>query len=71
MIVTGCTTSVCVEATVRDAMYRDFACLLLEDCTAEPIGSDLTRSNHDATLLTIQLLLGWTAASETFLMALG
>ena len=71
LVVTGCTTSVCVEATIRDAMYRDFTCLLLEDCTAEPIGSVLARSNHEASLLTIQLLLGWTATSEAFITALG
>src|SRR3954451_17357803 len=45
LIVTGCTTSVCVESTIRDAMVRDYACLLLTDCTAEPIGAGLARSN--------------------------
>jgi ureidoacrylate peracid hydrolase len=29
LVVTGCTTSVCVESTVRDAMFRDYSCLLL------------------------------------------
>jgi ureidoacrylate peracid hydrolase len=38
LIFTGCTTSVCVESTIRDAMFRDYTCLLLTDCTAEPIG---------------------------------
>ena len=38
LIVTGCTTSVCVESTIRDAYSRDYSCILLEDCTAEPIG---------------------------------
>jgi isochorismatase family protein len=45
LIFTGCTTSVCVESTIRDAMFRDFTCLLLADCTAEPIGYGLARSN--------------------------
>jgi len=71
LVVTGCTTSVCVESTIRDAMFRDFTCLLLEDCTAEPIGSTLARSNHEASLLTIQMLFGWTATSEAFITALG
>ena len=39
---TGCTISVCVESTVKDAMFRDYHCLLLEDCTAEAIGADLS-----------------------------
>lgn len=71
LIVTGCTTSICVEATIRDAMFRDYSCLLLEDCTGEPIGSDLQRSNHDASLLTIQVLLGWTSTSSAFIDAIG
>ena len=36
-------TSVCVESTIRDAMFRDYHCVLLADCTAEPIGSDFPR----------------------------
>ena len=71
LIVTGCTTSICVEATIRDAMFRDYSCVLLEDCTGEPIGHDLERSNHDASLLTIQILLGWTSSSEEFTLAVG
>jgi ureidoacrylate peracid hydrolase len=31
LIVTGCTTSVCVESTVRDAMFRDYRCVVLRD----------------------------------------
>jgi len=56
MIVTGCTTSVCVESTVRDAMFRDYRCLLLADCISEPIGAGLARSNHEASLLAMQTL---------------
>jgi ureidoacrylate peracid hydrolase len=71
LIVTGCTTSVCVESTLRDATFRDYHCLLLEDCTAEPIGNDLPRTNHDASLLVIQVLFGRTARSDDLLAALG
>jgi ureidoacrylate peracid hydrolase len=70
LILTGCTTSVCVESTLRDAMFRDYRCLLLEDCTAEPIGNDLARSNHDASVLVTQVLFGWTAESKDLLRAL-
>jgi ureidoacrylate peracid hydrolase len=56
LIVTGATTSVCVESTVRDAMFRDYHCLVLEDCTAEPIAFDSSRSNHEASLLVLELL---------------
>ena len=70
LIVTGCTTSICVESTIRDAMFRDYSCVLLADCTAEPIGNGLPRSNHDASLLAIQVLLGWVASSDGFIGAL-
>lgn len=70
LVITGCTTSICVDSTVRDAMFRDYRCLLLEDCMAEPIGNDLPRSNHDATLLAAQVLLGWVATSADLLAAL-
>jgi ureidoacrylate peracid hydrolase len=70
LIFTGCTTSVCVESTLRDAMYRDYRCLLVEDCTAEAIGADLPRSNHDASLLVIEALFGWIATSSTVVRAL-
>lgn len=69
LIVAGCTTSICVEATIRDAMFRDYSCVLLEDCTGEPIGYDFQRSNHEASLLTIEVLLGWTSSSTEFIRA--
>jgi ureidoacrylate peracid hydrolase len=70
LIFTGCTTSVCVESTLRDAFFRDYRCLLLEDCCAEPIGGDLVRSNHDASVLIIQTLFGWVSDSSRFGSAL-
>jgi ureidoacrylate peracid hydrolase len=70
LIFTGCTTSICVDSTIRDAMFRDYRCVLLADCTGEPIGGNLARSNHEASLLTIQALLGWVSNSERFLLAI-
>ncbi|HKU13485.1 MAG TPA: cysteine hydrolase [Steroidobacteraceae bacterium] len=70
LIVTGCTTSICVESTVRDAMFRDYLPVLLSDCMSEPIGGDLARSNHEASLLSTEVLLGWVADSERFVRAL-
>lgn len=64
LVVTGCTTSVCVESTVRDAMFRDYRCVVLEDCTAEPIATNAPRSNHEASLLTMQILFAWISDSE-------
>jgi ureidoacrylate peracid hydrolase len=70
LIVTGATTSVCVESTVRDAMFRDYRCILLADCTGEPIGHQFSRSNHEASLLTIQTLFGWISSSTDVVRAL-
>jgi ureidoacrylate peracid hydrolase len=70
LIITGCTTSICVESTIRDAMFRDYSCVLLEDCTGEPIGYGTTRSNHDASLLSIEVLFGWVSSADQFVKAL-
>ncbi len=70
LIVTGVTTSICVESTVRDAMFRDYLCVMLRDCMSEPIGHDLPRTNHDASLLNAEVLLGWVSDSDQFIKAL-
>jgi ureidoacrylate peracid hydrolase len=70
LIVTGATTCVCVDSTIRDAMFRDYACVLLEDCTGEPIGHQSVRSNHEAALLTIQTVFGWVSRSTELIRAL-
>lgn len=71
LVITGCTTSVCVDGTVRDAMYRDYRCLVLEDCVAEPIANDAPRSNHEASLLVFEILLAWVGNSAEFIAVLG
>src|SRR5437016_106926 len=70
LIVTGVTTSICVESTVRDAMFRDYLCVLLKDCMSEPIGHDLPRTNHEASLLNAETLFGWVSDSDQFIKAL-
>jgi ureidoacrylate peracid hydrolase len=71
LIFTGCTTSVCVESTMRDAFFRDYLSVLLADCAAEPLGDIAPRSNHDATLLIIEAMLGWVSDSARFEAAFG
>jgi ureidoacrylate peracid hydrolase len=70
LIFTGCTTSVCVESTMRDAFFRDYLSVLLADCAAEPLGDIAPRSNHDATLLIVEAMLGWVSSSDRFEAAL-
>jgi ureidoacrylate peracid hydrolase len=69
LVITGCTTCVCVESTIRDAMFRDYSCVLLTDCAAEPIGHNRPTSNHEASLLLMEALFGWIAHSEDFVAA--
>lgn len=70
LIVVGATTSVCVESTVRDAMFRDYHCLVVSDATAEPIAADSPRSNHEASLLTLELLFSHIATSSDVVTSL-
>lgn len=70
LVFTGCTTTVCVESTLRDAFFRDYHCLLLEDCTAEPIGSDLPGTNRDASIRVIESMFGSVSDSWAFETAL-
>jgi ureidoacrylate peracid hydrolase len=70
LIVTGCTTSVCVESTVRDAMFHDYNCIVLADCTAEPLGSDFSRSNHEGTLFLVERRFGSVSTSADFIETL-
>jgi ureidoacrylate peracid hydrolase len=43
---------------------------VLSDCTAEPIGADLARSNHEASLLVLELLFASIATSDALMTAL-
>jgi ureidoacrylate peracid hydrolase len=70
LLFVGATTSVCVESTVRDAMFRDYHCVLVEDCMAEPIGADAARGNHEASLLVLQVLFASVTDSPALVAAL-
>ena len=71
LIFTGGTTSICVESTLRDAFFRDYRCILLSDCTTEPIGNRLTRTNYEVTLMLVELVYGWVTDSGSVIGALG
>jgi ureidoacrylate peracid hydrolase len=71
LVVTGCTTSVCVEATVRDAMFRDYSSVLLTDCMNQPtLPNSQPRASHDSSLVVTEAFFGWTSRSERFTAAL-
>jgi ureidoacrylate peracid hydrolase len=66
LLFTGCTTSVCVESTLRDAMFRDYLPVLLADCMSEVVGNDLAVTNHQATLTLVESRFGWVSSSGEF-----
>jgi len=70
IIVTGCTTSMCIESTIRDAAFRDYICLLPADCTGQPARHDSTYSGHEASLKMIEMSFGWVSDSENIRRAL-
>ncbi|KSV89918.1 hypothetical protein N181_13685 [Sinorhizobium fredii USDA 205] len=51
-------------------LLQDYHCILLTDCTSEPIAWDASRSNHDASITLVQILFGWTSTSDHFLKAI-
>jgi len=69
LIVTGVTTEVCVQTTMREANDRGYDCLLVEDAT-ESYFPELKA----ATLAMVRAqggIVGWTAPADEILRALG
>ena len=68
IIVTGVTTEVCVQSTVREANDRGYECLVLEDCVAS-----YSPNFHKSALemITAQKgIFGWVTTSQELLSAL-
>jgi len=65
LLVTGVTTEVCVNTTVREANDRGYECLVLEDCVASYFPEF-----HEMGLKMIQAqsgIFGWVSSSERLL----
>jgi len=67
LILTGATTSVCVESTMRDAMFLDYIPVLLTDTTAEALGRE---GNYKASIQILTALFGWVTDSNEFIHTL-
>lgn len=65
LLFAGGTTTVCVESTLRDAMFLGYNCVLLADCTA-----DLDDSLHERALERIDMFFGWVCYSKELMPAL-
>jgi nicotinamidase-related amidase len=69
LVVTGVTTEVCVNTTVREANDRGYECLVLEDC----VGSYFPEF-QDYALRMIKAqggIFGWVTSSEKLLASIG
>ena len=68
LIVTGVTTEVCVNTTVREANDRGYDCLVLDDCVGsyfpefQAMGLKMIKAQGG--------IFGWVSSSETVLAAL-
>lgn len=68
LLITGVTTEVCVQTTMREANDRGYECLMVEDCT-ESYFSEFKQ----ATLEMVRAqggIVGWTAPASAVLAAL-
>ena len=64
LIVAGVATNVCVESTVRDALYHEFHVSVIRDCCWSP-----SQAAHDASISNVGLHLGLVVTSEQLLRA--
>jgi ureidoacrylate peracid hydrolase len=62
VVVTGVTTNVCVESTVRDAYMRDYRPVLVEDCTGAP-----TRQEYESALYNVRTYFGSVTDSASLM----
>jgi ureidoacrylate peracid hydrolase len=67
LIFIGIATNVCVEASLRDALYRDYKCLLIEDAT-NAAGPAYVK---DASLYNVEMILGWVTSTTRLCDAFG
>jgi ureidoacrylate peracid hydrolase len=58
LVFAGGTTTVCVESTLRDAVFHDYNPLLLSDCTA-----DMSDELHASAVARIDAFFGWVCTS--------
>lgn len=66
LIITGTTTSFCIDSTIRDAYMRDYDVLVPAECV-----SDTDQSAHDAVLASVDRFHGLVTNTEDIAKALG
>jgi ureidoacrylate peracid hydrolase len=66
LIVTGLTSNVCVESTVREAYHLEYFCVLVDDATQQ----SGERFVHDAVLYNVETFFGWLTTTDSICNAL-
>lgn len=66
LIFTGVATNICVEATIRDAYYHEYFCVIVSDAAINT-GPQFTQ---EATMFNIKACYGWVTTTESVLKAL-
>jgi len=64
LLVTGVTTNVCVESTIRDACMRDYRVLLVQDCAGAP-----TKDEHEGAVHNVRTYFGSVTDSASLMAA--
>jgi len=66
LLFTGLATNVCVEATIRDAYYRDYFPILIPDATANTGQQFILK----ATIFNVKRYYGWVTTAENAMEAI-
>jgi ureidoacrylate peracid hydrolase len=65
IVFAGGTTTVCVESTVRDAVFLEYNPVVLSDCT-----QDMSPELHESAMNRMEMFFGWVCSSTELLAAL-
>ena len=66
LIVTGIASNVCVESTIRDALFREYFCVLVHDATQQSGPAYV----QQAVIYNVETFLGWVADTAAVCSAL-
>lgn len=66
LVITGTLTNICCESTARDAMMRDFKCIMIEDASAA-----LTDEEHLASLENVARVFGDVTTTDELINRIG
>ena len=66
LIVTGIASNVCVESTIRDALFREYFCVFVHDATQQSGPAFI----QDAVIYNVETFLGWVSSTDAVCSAL-